>query len=75
MDKPLKGTLIIEFKSDRKVLPMRHVEQYGRINSKQTAEHCKSDLNHANYVLRKMVEKNMLRKNGSGKTTFYTKED
>ena len=54
---------------------MRHVEKYGRINSKQTADHCKSDLNHANYVLRKMVEKNMLRKGGSGKNTFYTKEN
>jgi len=54
---------------------MRHVEKYGRINSKQTADHCKSDLNHANYVLRKMVDKNMLRKGGRGKNTFYTKED
>ena len=54
---------------------MRHVEKYGTINSRQTADHCKSDLNHANYVLKKMVEKNMLIRCGRGKNTYYMKEN
>ncbi len=49
------------------------VEQFGRITSKKTAELCKSDLNHANYLLNRMVSEGTLIKNGKGKNTYYTK--
>lgn len=49
----------------------RHIDKFGKISRAETAELCKCDLNHAYYLLRKMVDEGRIGVVKMGKFSYY----
>ena len=53
----------------------RHIDKFGKISRAETAELCKCDLNHAYYLLRKMVDEGRICVVKMGKFSYYVHEN
>ena len=53
----------------------RHIDKFGKISRAETAELCKCDLNHAYYLLRKMVDEGRIGVVKMGKFSYYVHEN
>ena len=52
-----------------------HVDSFGRITRAEAAELCKCEINHAYYILKRMVDDEILQVIKQGKYTYYVRKE